>query len=123
MANLDINPDTRMQNRKFQDKKKKKVHGKLPTEQPAPGIDDEVAFNLTGRASRHESLSKFKEPATIESVIFHELAEAYERIEHNKQYAEAQQEDVRREQKLRNERPYLTDHNPGSGPGDKVIKK
>jgi RHS repeat-associated protein len=113
MVNLDNNPDDRYNFRK--------PPGKVDTEKPKSGIDDQVAFNLAGRAKR-ESDTKLK-PATIESIVFHELAEAYAKVEHNKQYADAHQEAIQREEKLRNQRPYLKDHNPGSGPGDKVIIK
>jgi RHS repeat-associated protein len=113
MVNLDVNPDDRFNYRK--------PPGKVAKEKPKLGIDDQVAFNLAGRSPR-VSDTKLK-PATIESIIFHELAEAYAKIEHNKQYADAHQEAIQREQKLRNERPYLKDHNPGSGPGDRVIIK
>ena len=35
----------------------------------------------------------------------------------------AHQAAIQREQKLRDQRPYLKENNPGSGPGDRVIIK
>jgi hypothetical protein len=93
----------------------------LDKERPKARIDDEVGFNIAGSSPRASDTSL--KPAVIESVVFHELAEAYAKVEHNKQYADAHQEAIQREQKLHNERPYLRDHNPGSGPGDRVIIK
>ena len=55
------------------------------------------------------------------TVTFHELAEAYEKVEHNNKYAEAHQGAIGRETRLRDQRPYLKANNPGSGPGDRII--
>ena len=112
-VNLDNNPDDRFNTLK--------PPGKTEKSKPKAGIDDQVAFNLTDQSKR-ESLTSLK-PAVIESVIFHELAEAYAKVEHNKQYAAAHQEAIDRETKLRDQRPYLKAYNPGSGPGDNVIIK
>lgn len=113
MVNLDNNPDDRYNT--------VKPPRKRDAARPAPGIDDEVAMNISGRATR-ESSTNLK-PATTESVVFHELAEAYAKVEHGKQYSDAHQEAIDRETRVRDQRPYLKDHNPGSGPGDRVIIK
>jgi len=57
------------------------------------------------------------------TITFHELAEAYAKVEHNKQYALAHQEAMDRETRLRDQRPYLREYNPGSGPGNNIIIK
>jgi hypothetical protein len=111
MVNLDNNPDDRYNT--------VKPPGKKDAARPAPGIDDEVAININGRSPRESSTSL--KPATTESVVFHELAEAYAKVDHGKQYADAHQEAIDRETRLRDQRPSLKEHNPGSGPGDRVI--
>ena len=62
-------------------------------------------------------------PATEDSVAFHELAEAYAKVDHSKDYPDAHQDAIQREQKLRDQRPYLKKYNPGSGPGDHLYIK
>lgn len=57
------------------------------------------------------------------TVTFHELAEAYAKVERGKQYAEAHHEAIDRENRLRDQRPYLKGYNPGSGPGTSIIIK
>jgi hypothetical protein len=111
MVNLDNNPDDRFN--------MLRPPGKTDQSKPKKGIDDEVALNISGRAERL-SFTNLK-PALMESVVFHELAEAYGKVEHNKQYAAAHQEAIDRETRLREQRPYLRGHNPGSGPGETVI--
>jgi hypothetical protein len=59
----------------------------------------------------------------ILTTTFHELAEAFAKVEGNKQYAEAHQVAIDRETRLRDQRPYLKDYNPGSGPGTRIIIK
>lgn len=110
-ANLDNNPDDRLSFRK--------PPGKRDTEKPKPGIDSQVGLDLNANI---QSETKLK-PADPYTVAFHELAEAYSKVEHSKQYAAAHQDAIQREQKLREQRPYLKEHNPGSGPGDRVIIK
>ncbi len=111
IANLDNNPDDRYNYRK--------PPGKVDKEKPKQGVDDQVAINPNAHIESDNNLKK----ATSESVAFHELAEAYAKVEHSKQYEAAHQEAIQREQKLRDQRPYLKEHNPGSGPGDKLIIK
>jgi RHS repeat-associated protein len=105
VVNLDNNPDDRFDYRR--------PPGKVDAEKPKKGIDDQVAFNLAGRSPR-ESITTRK-PAALDSIIFHELAEAYAKVEHNKQYAAAHREAESREYRLREQRPNLREHNLGSG--------
>ncbi len=88
---------------------------------PKPVVDHEVAINPHLKDAI-VSLTQLKVTPGY-SVAFHELAEAYAKVEHGDQYSAAHQEAKQREQKLRDERPYLKDHNPGSGPGDRLIIK
>jgi hypothetical protein len=111
IANLDNNYDQRYDIRK--------PPGKVATEKPKAGIDDQVGLNPNANVQTDTNLRK----ATEDSVAFHELAEAYSKVDHSKQYSEAHQEAIQREQKLRDQRPYLKEHNPGSGPGDRIIIK
>ena len=85
---------------------------------PKQGVDDQVGIDQRVRLQTEDPKSKLQ-PATSYSVTFHELAEAYAKVEHDKKYDPAHQEAMDREQKLREQRPYLKGHNPGSGPGDK----
>jgi RHS repeat-associated protein len=87
---------------------------KLNTELPAVGIKDQVAVNLNTTMT---STTKLKR-AEGWAVVFHELAEAFAKIDHGKQYEAAHQEALDRELKLRDQRPYLKKTNPGAGPGD-----
>jgi RHS repeat-associated protein len=111
LVNLDNNYDQRYDIRK--------PPGKVDTEKPKTGVDDQVGLNPKADV---KSDTKLK-PATQDSVAFHELAEAYSKVDNSKQYPDAHQEAIQREQKLRDQRPYLKDHNPGSGPGDRIIIK
>jgi len=86
---------------------------------PRKGVDDQVAINEKNQVTSETNLK----PATRGSVAFHELAEAYEKVDGGKPYASAHNDAAKREQKLRGQRPNLREHNPGSGPGDKVIIK
>jgi len=78
---------------------------------PRAGVDDQVAINnLVTKASNTKL-----QPATTDSSIFHELAEAYAKVDHKKAYSAAHKEAAEREDTLREQRPYLQLHNPGSG--------
>ena len=114
MANLDNNPDDRYNNRR--------PPGKVDQEKPRRGIDDQLAFNFDFLHKNSESNTKLKQ-APDHTITFHELAEAYAKVEHNKQYALAHQEAMDRETRLRDQRPYLREYNPGSGPGNNIIIK
>jgi hypothetical protein len=82
---------------------------------PRNGVDRQIGFD-----PRVESVSETQlKSATKSSTVFHELAEAYAKVEHGKKYAQAHQEAIDREKRLRDQRPYLKAHNPGAGPGDK----
>jgi len=84
-------------------------------ERPA-NVDDQLVFNPNNPRIRHRSNTKLSlaEPYT---VVFHELAEAYEKIDggHGDSYATSHNSAVVRENKLRDQRPNLRGHNPGSG--------
>jgi hypothetical protein len=42
----------------------------------------------------------------------------YEKVDHGKNYPDAHQAALTRENNLRDQRPYLKHENPGAGPGD-----
>jgi len=93
--------------------------GKTELFMPKEGIDSQIAINPYNQRISETALL----PATINSIVFHEFAEAYSRVEYRKRYSDAHQDAVERERRLRDQRPYLKEHNFGSGPGDIVIKK
>jgi len=80
---------------------------------PPKGVDDEVAVDQRVKLL---PTSTGLLPATQYSVAFHELAEAYAKVDHNKKYAAAHEEAVEREKTLRDQRPYLKGHDFGAGP-------
>jgi len=94
---------------------------------PKSGVDDQVAIDQRVHPTSQTQLG----PATKDTVAFHELAEAYAKVDHGKNYDSAHQEAIDREQALRDQRPNLNLQNPGSGPGDqhsqiqtdKIIKR
>ncbi len=85
-------------------------------EKPKTGVDDQVAFNPNNPKITLTSFIK-SQLAVPYTVAFHELAEAYEKIDGGKggTYAAGHNAAIQREDKLRDQRPYLKDHNPGSG--------
>jgi RHS repeat-associated protein len=89
-------------------------HGSpTPTETPV-GVEDQVAFNPNPRRERI-SLRGLK-LAVPYTLVFHELAEAYAKVDGGmKTYEGAHNAAAAREDKLRDERPYLKVFNPGSG--------
>lgn len=110
MANLDNNPDDRLKN------------GKTDKQKPKKGIDSQVAINFDFLNNNSQSTTDKKQAKNF-TTSFHELAEAYGKVENSKQYAKAHQEAIDRENLLRDQRPYLKEYNPGSGPGNKIIIK
>jgi RHS repeat-associated protein len=107
----------------------RKSQSALPTEMPKPGIADQVAFNPNDPRGVHQSLTNlnFALPWTI---VFHELAEAYAKVDGGKgnSYPQAHTAAIERENQLRDQRPYLKEYNPGSGgpigqPDNKIIIK
>jgi len=89
--------------------------GIAPTQRPS-GVDDQVVFNpnnrnITVKSNTNLALAK---PYT---VVFHELAEAYQKVDRGQggTYAAAHNAAILREDKLRSQRPNLQGHNPGSG--------
>ena len=110
MANLDNNPDNRYSK------------GKTDKDKPPKGFDDQIGINYDFRNKNSKSTTKLPQAPNF-TVTFHELAEAYAKVEHGKQYAQAHQEAIDRETRLRDQRPYLKGYNPGSGPGTSIIIK
>jgi RHS repeat-associated protein len=108
MANLDNNPDDRFSK------------GKTDKQKPPKGVDDQIGINYDFRDKNSESNTKLK-LAPNWTTTFHELAEAYAKVEGSKQYAQAHQAAIDRETRLRDQRPYLKEHNPGAGPGTNII--
>jgi RHS repeat-associated protein len=108
MENLDNNPDSRY------------AKGKTDKQKPPKGVDDQIGVNYDYRDKNSKSTTNLPQAPNF-TVTFHELAEAYAKVEHGKQYAEAHQEAIEREQRLRDQRPYLKGYNPGSGPGTTII--
>jgi hypothetical protein len=91
------------------------------------GVDDEVGFNPSNPKIILKSTTNLK-LADRYTVAFHELAEAYEKVDGGKggSYVAGHNAAIQREDKLREQRPYLQEHNPGSGgpantPGDHSI--
>lgn len=110
IANLDNNPDDRLKK------------GKRDIDKPKKGVDDQIGFNFDFRRKNSQSTTNL--PQALEfTVTFHELAEAYAKVDGNMQYAQAHQKAIDRETKLRDQRPYLKGYNPGSGPGTSIIIK
>jgi hypothetical protein len=102
----------------FEDQLRYRKNG-LPadSETPGQGVDDQVAFNPKDTRGKKESLTKLK-LADPYSVVFHELAEAYSKVDAGKKtWAEGHQDAIKREELLRDQRPYLKQYNPGSGSG------
>jgi len=107
MANLDNNPDARYRK------------GKTDKDKPPKGVDDQIGINYDYRDKNSKSTTELKQ-APNWTTTFHELAEAYAKVEDGKQYAQAHQAAIDRETRLRDQRPYLKEHNPGSGPGTSI---
>ncbi len=82
---------------------------------PRPGVDDQIAVNNLVRSKSTTGLN----PAQTWTVVFHELAEAYAKVDGGEKYADAHEAAAGRENRLRDQRPSLKQDNPGSGPGDK----
>jgi RHS repeat-associated protein len=117
IANLDGKPDWRY------------GKGKQPTDLPRAGVDGQIAFNWSNvTPTSTNSLL----PAERYSVVFHELAEAFAKVDHGMPYMAkgvprqgAHYDSMDREKILRRERPELLKHNIGAGPGTNynVIQK
>lgn len=85
-----------------------------PTETPKKGVNDQVAFNPNDPRERR-SLTNLKLAVPF-TVVFHELAEAFAKVDGGqKTYEGAHNAAHNREAALRDQRPYLKQHNPGSG--------
>lgn len=91
---------------------------RLPGTMRPNGVDDQVALNPSPDPKKITIKSntnlKLAQPYT---VAFHELAEAYEKLDGGKggSYAAAHNAAIQREDKLRSQRPNLQGNNPGSG--------
>jgi len=105
ITNLDNRDDSRLDFRT--------PPGKRPNEMPPKGVDDIVAVNRNPNGILI-SLTNL-ELAERWTQAFHELAEAYNKINHGMQYSDAHDAARQREDILRDQRPYLKEHNPGSG--------
>jgi len=106
IENLDINPDWRY------------GKGKQPTDLPASGIADQIAFNWANVTPTSTNLLR---PADRSTVVFHELAEAFAKIDLGLPYmvqGQARQgahyNAMEREKALRRGRPELFMYNYGS---------
>jgi RHS repeat-associated protein len=110
VVNLDNNPDDRLKS------------GKRDIDKPKKGIDDQIGINFDFRHKNSESTTNLPQALDF-TVTFHELAEAYAKVDGNMQYDQAHKKAEDRETKLREQRPYLKGYNPGSGPGTKIIIK
>jgi hypothetical protein len=83
--------------------------GKSAKDRPAAGIDDQVGINPKDAIFRDSQ----GHIVPLSSLIFHELAEAYAKVDGGKQYVNrdgspgAHDEAVRREQTLRSQRPNM----------------
>lgn len=110
VKNLDNNKDDRL------------AGEKLPNHRPRQGIDGQVAFNPETTVEVDPQKSA-KLVAANFMVIFHELAEAYAKVDHGKQYDAAHREAAKREIKLREQRPYYRVHNMGAAPGVIIVPK
>lgn len=110
IANLDNQSDDRF------------PKGKPDTEKPPSGIDNQIGINSTYRDANKVSNTSLKKSLAW-TETFHELAEGYSKIKNKQQYAGAHQNAADRETKLREQRPYLKEYNPGSGPGGGIVIK
>ena len=83
---------------------------------PPSGISDIVAFYFDNPKVTRGSNTNLK-VAPEWTVVFHELAEAYEKIDggNGGSYATGHNAALQRELKLRDQRPYLKEHNTGAG--------
>jgi RHS repeat-associated protein len=84
--------------------------------QPRAGVSDVVGLNFTNKNMTRASNTKLSVAPTF-TVAFHELAEAYEKIDAGKgdNYAVGHNATMAREERLRDQRPYLQEVNHGSG--------
>ncbi len=83
---------------------------------PPPGVSDIVAFYFNNPKVTRASNTSLK-VAPEWTVAFHELAEAYEKIDGGKggSYAAGHNAALQRELELRDQRPYLKEYNTGAG--------
>jgi RHS repeat-associated protein len=97
---------------------------------PRTGVSDVVAFYFNNPKVTRASNTKLKVAPEF-TLVFHELAEAYEKIDGGKgSYEAGHNAALERENKLREQRPYLKDYNTGAGgkandpnPQGKIIVK
>jgi hypothetical protein len=113
--NLDRNPDWRY------------GKGKSPQHLPRSGVDAQIGINPNLASFYHDTSGR---RVLLSSVIFHELAEAYSKVDLGKQYHPlrpdgkpdatrgAHSDAVAREYRLRNQRPNLSTTGRA---GDKLI--
>lgn len=84
--------------------------------QPPAGIADMVGFNFNNPKVTRGSNTKLGVAPEF-TVVFHELAEAFEKIDNGKgnSYEAGHSAALEREKILRDQRPYLKDYNTGAG--------
>ena len=83
---------------------------------PRAGVSDVVALYFNNPNVTRVSNTDLKVALNF-TVAFHELAEAYEKIEGGKgaSYEAGHNAALQREEKLRDQRPYLKEYNQGAG--------
>jgi len=83
---------------------------------PPLGVSDVLGLNLNNPKFTRVSNTNLK-VAPEWTVAFHELAEAYEKIDGGKggSYADGHNAALQRERTLRDQRPYLKEYNTGAG--------
>jgi RHS repeat-associated protein len=83
---------------------------------PPAGVSDILGLNLNNPNMTRVSNTNLK-VAPEWTVVFHELAEAYEKIDGGKggSYAAGHNAALQRELELRDQRPYLREYNTGAG--------
>lgn len=83
---------------------------------PQPGVSDVVGLYFKNPTVTQTSNTRLKVAPDF-TVAFHELAEAYEKIDGGKSsnYAAGHNAALKREQTLRDQRPYLKQYNTGAG--------
>ena len=87
-----------------------------PGGNPPPGVSDIFGIYLGNPNLTRKSLTNLKS-APEWTIAFHELAEAFEKIDGGKggSYEAGHNAALQRELKLRDQRPYLTQYNTGAG--------
>lgn len=108
---------------RFQNMEKMKLKSALAGKyKPPDGIDSQVGVDTSGTQFVYTSKTDLKVAPDF-TRVFHELAEAYAKVDGGMQYEAAHEEAKRRELILRDQRPYLKQFNMGTGEGGGVTIK